>query len=800
MQISGFTVQPTCEIHLLLDPPEPMEVTLQAWGTIVPIMGIAQDGFSAAVATASVAGTKVIFAPVGLGSTIGRVKFTDHTENPKVTHEVLVRVSVHQKIDAFWIGNTRATVARDENNYVLTVYAKFSDGTIGDVTGHPYLTFSSPNTAKVAVDTRGRLKGEAKTTTPVQVSVAHANSQGTQTHTVPCEVSEPLATLRPKLKRIHGAGPFGERRNILFLPEGFTAGEEAEFDALAKKMVSSLFDTAEHSPFNLLKHRFNVWTAFEASPESGISIGPPVQADGTPVPQRRRDSSPCGGAYPLNKLVSLVGLPQGVVPASLEDAVAAWTAAGVAFDAARVDQQLFDAWSVQKPIGRVQARDSFFGLMLGGVLGARSSTTSPLPDNQWFVPEAPARGLEWAARRVPPELDGAKVFDRYLASLRHGSGPADPNFMVSDAWKPGAPDAELVCFLVREDLRGGVNFGRLAMTVGEAKRHTITVAGDVIHHAPSVTAVEVDVASVTGVLAHEAAHSFSLGDEYEGYDDPAHTMLAETDKDGRKRVQKYDNLTHHYNVKHASSDQLDVSMVKWDWHRVEKASTLKGAATMTPEGIQVELRPREGAAWEAARAAGRAVHLRHRELNTEIPSSPARTSVPLTITNIAGDVLTLAGTVGAGHYPAGSVLLLPRVKSGNVELRMMDQNVFAHLVSTAEPFGKKNGQCAVCSDRVSFPDPNIPGLTYPRFRYQLVGVYEGGGTYNCRVYRSVGVCRMRQSRPFIEVLGTYVNTPGLYDPGFEPTRNHEFGFVAKYLLVNRLDPEQLGLLDAEYPR
>ncbi len=810
MAISVFTVQPTCEIHLLLDPATPMQVTAQDWTTSAALWGVAAAGFDPAFVTASAAGNKVTFTPKAVGSTIGRVSVTDFGVNPPVKHEALVRVSVHQRIEAFWIGNTHATVAQGENNYVLTVYAKFIDGIIGDVTSHPYLDFASPSPAKLTVDALGRLTGVSPTIAEVAVSVTHANSQGTESHWVPCAVSPPLTMQRPKLKRIHGAGTYSERRNILLLAEGFTASQEAEFDQVAGKVVSNLFDTAEHSPFNLLKHRFNVWTVFEASAEDGVTIGPPVLANGTPVPQRPRPANPCGSTtYTLNKLVSLVGMPDDASPATLQAALAAWGAAlGADFEPARLDQELFDDWTAQKPVGRVQARDSFFGLQLGGILGSRSSSRSTLRPNQWFVPAVPARALSWGDRRVPADLNGAGIFDKYLASLRHTANAADPNFMASDAWKSGQPDQELAVFLVREDLSGGTNFGRLAFTLGGERGHSIKVVGDVVEHAPAVKLVDdgvqddrplVDIPNITGTLAHEAAHSFDLGDEYEGYDDPNHTLLAAGDAAGRQAVQAFDNLTHIHLVKDASN-KLDVSKIKWNWQRVEKASTLKAAATMASGSIRVELRKGEGAAWEPARAAGRAVYLRHRELNTEKPSSPARTSVALTITKIAGDVLTLAGSVGAGHYPAGSVLLLPKVTSGNVELRLIDQSVFSYLVGTREAFGKK-AQCATCNDRISYPDSAIPGLAYPRFRYQLVGVYEGGGTYNCGVYRSVGLCRMRKDRPRMKVDEFYFDAAlGLFDWDYDKARHHEFGFAAKYMLVNRLDPEQLGVLDAEYPR
>ena len=256
-------------------------------------------GFNAAIATAVKVGganPHILFTGVADGETIGKVRHLDTSVTPNVTFEFLVRVRVHQSLSSFWIGNNQITVHQNQSNYVMSVYASFSDGTRGDISGHPYVTFSS-NAAAATVDTVGRLTGVS--TGPATISV----TVGTTTQTIDARVVGPVATTnRPIVKRIHGSGVFSDRRNILLLAEGFSS--TTDFDKVTSEIKDRLMTTPSHSPYDALQASFNIWTAFEQqdhpSPEAGVTSRltcafrrqPPSKMCPLAIPYRRRPRIP----------------------------------------------------------------------------------------------------------------------------------------------------------------------------------------------------------------------------------------------------------------------------------------------------------------------------------------------------------------------------------------------------------------------------------------------------------------------------------------------------------------------------
>ncbi|MGE8340716.1 IgA Peptidase M64 [Flavobacterium sp. ACN2] len=78
-------------------------------------------------------------------------------------------------------------------------------------------------------------------------------------------------------------GPTKDKKNLLFLGDGFSAADRALFDRTINEIVIRFFRKA---PFNLrgVKEHFNIFKAFTPSPSSGISCAVPVDANGITVP------------------------------------------------------------------------------------------------------------------------------------------------------------------------------------------------------------------------------------------------------------------------------------------------------------------------------------------------------------------------------------------------------------------------------------------------------------------------------------------------------------------------------------
>ncbi|GAB4337828.1 MAG: hypothetical protein Kow0037_21210 [Calditrichia bacterium] len=73
-------------------------------------------------------------------------------------------------------------------------------------------------------------------------------------------------TCSPEVKEIHGSGEYADRADILFISEGYTEEQKADFWEDAQKMADKLLSI---EPYASLKSKLNIRAAFLPSPESG---------------------------------------------------------------------------------------------------------------------------------------------------------------------------------------------------------------------------------------------------------------------------------------------------------------------------------------------------------------------------------------------------------------------------------------------------------------------------------------------------------------------------------------------------
>lgn len=108
---------------------------------------------------------------------------------------------------------------------------------------------------------------------------------------------------------------------------------------------------------------------------------------------------------------------------------------------------------------------------------------------------------------------------------------------------------------------------------------------------------------------------------------------------------------------------------------------------------------------------------------------------------------------------------------------VVEKKVLDKLKSTNLPLNRDTDTSKINKEA---DDPiDITDFKPPCKSYKLVGIYEGGGTYTGMVYRPSGLCKMRKSS----------------DAG---TGDGEFCHVCKYLIVNRVDPGLLAILDGKH--
>jgi len=828
MAVESIDVYPTCDIHLLLDGPGGVPTVYQLevrdFATKTNISGSVRTTYSDAdPGIANVSSTGLI-TPAAVGETFCRIRHADPAP-PTFLSELVVRIRVHQRLESFWIGNNRVTLTAGRDNYVLSVYGVFDDGTIGDISSHPYLTFTSSNTGRVEVNNgndKGRLTGRAVTgNTPVAIRVSF---NGT-TQTVNAFVVPALIALRRILERIHGSGPVEDRSNILFLAEGFTADQKPLFKQIVTLLKDGLFTSALNEPYGVLKDRFNVWLAFEASPEDGVAPGEPVVTIRTGLlgttgePLVCRDESPLTpGNYSLRQLVVHVGLPDRYhpIPTTRDAAKAAWASieANSDFTSTKVEDGVLDAWLALREYFLLQRRDSFFGLINGYRYGDRFSlqvapNDPPQPVMHWYEGNGDPVLTLTDRRRLPRNWNPRLFLNDYLSALR----PVGNDDDISYVWKDG-----VIIFLVNSALDAGLTTDiGIVLSTRQKKQYTeLFFNGRTADHDVPEMQVLMSFPSLIGssleemvaVLAHEVGHTFGLGDEYEGYRFAAtgeHDVLKENDATSRQFIAARENLMHYYSIENTAGEpgQIDMDRVKWRlWHRILRCSVLsEDPVVLFGNRIRVRVKAAERAKWNLARSEDADVFLRTRNINPNIveqppghPPDPADRRFlegPLKVQDVQPDgTMVLTGT-SAHIFRAGDVLYQPEVENGQ-PLTMFHPNILLDLEQFGEPFAKKddatkaNKEAAYPPERLATSAPNFK----PRHAAFVVGVYEGGGAYNTRVYRPSGTCKMRHTtsvnvreKPLIiEPAGVVVG------PEREMKQFVPFCYVCRYALVNAVDP------------
>ena len=354
--------------------------------------------------------------------------------------------------------------------------------------------------------------------------------------------------------------------------------------------------------------------------------------------------------------------------------------------------------------------------------------------------------------------------------------------------------------------------------------------------------VGTNIDEITSVLSHELAHCFDLGDEYEG----DFTSLKKNDKQRINNVDEDLNLTHFWRIENPiDPDGISIDLVSWRfWHRIRYASILiKNAKKISSDtlGIKIEINEKDWYKWEEVREKCQDVYLRTRDINFDKKTKPIIRG-PFRIEKLSLDgTVRLKAVLGwnvSESFKSGSILYVPEKEDGKI-LSVIYPKVFDYLKKKDQPFWPCKEACFKLIDssfqRLSnegIPDTVLKSLKslqdkefptkdeflkavsaeikkqelaqyqesilkhakcvknypekIPKFKVQfekyVIGLYEGGGRYNCKIYRPSGICRMRKG-------------------GLDEKREYRpFCYVCKYSLVNTLDPTQFGKLYMEYPK
>ncbi|MBM2619317.1 hypothetical protein JIG36_27575 [Actinoplanes sp. LDG1-06] len=671
------------------------------------------------------------------------------------------RFHIHSSITRTWMTPSQLTVRQATRRSRFDLLAEFDDGSYGNLTAwcprdapaaadrtfvrangsnNPAIVWSAA-AGPVTVDAKTGLLTGTGNAGNVAVKAdrvgAPAAAAATGTALAAARWTTPI-TLTP----VDGLGFAGlaTRKNILFLPDGFTAAQRDDFEQLVRSVVKALGTRQRTRPFDLLRNELNYFMAWVPSREDGIS------------PAEWVERHHVAG---VNALATEV------------DTAVAPPVAGA-------------AWHIDVPLVPgvtnrflINERDTAFATLLGARPAAQRRTAMRVPN-------------------LHPDRFHEDDFDDFLKALRNRA-----NVAVGATWARGGADEDRIVVLCRSNRHGGAahfraGSGRLiVMNLDKADSHQIvdTLTGLGKDLRPDQTR-RVATTTVWTTAAHELSHSLFLRDEYGGGGPFPAGRLGDAAKS--PNVQPRSTLL--------SGVNLDANRVKWRWPRLRKAGVLTGPPTAMDGGrFRVPLQAGHATAF----AMGDVVRFRRRPLLTDPgPSDRFRvTEVPNAAQVIVRPVVPGANP---GGYPAGSALICPvRAPDPNPggmvfgdDLELMHASVRARINATRNPLNARGVDAAgnplppnrPCAGAVAFPTPatNFPLNTAPqppRYSSWIVGLYENGMLYDCDVYHPTGICLMGRL--------SFVDT-------VKRDRAYQFCPVCRYAVVDLLDPSQHGAIDADY--
>jgi hypothetical protein len=732
-----------------------------------------------------------------------------------------IRVQVHPAVKQVWltpptlvvpIGSTPPTASPLPR---FTVRAEFTDGIVGDVTLHHGVTWAPGRVDAVGglhvlgTDSAGDEIAIAATVPKVLGEVTSPPGLGAMT-TAPATMrvakawtfTPPVATLVVGGAVPSAAVPPEASPNVLFMSDGFTDAQRPVFDAYVDLIVDRLRRSRLTRPYDLLAGTINFWRVFLPSPVSGVSCRDEVSttsADGrtiaTPLPAGRRplDSDPWtrrhlayAVGYPVasnddgSKTVQeLRGRWKAALPVSWSnkagDTNVATSWSGKVADPTIVSDAVIAEWQALAQRSVIDEIDGGFSSVSMGVPPAASLNAEAL--------------LE-----VHPERGGRDALNDFFFALQADDGTTlQDGRGIGHLWRrpedPAFAFDNTKLIVVVSSYPGGRPLNTSRTIVLSSNRQTDAL---LVTAVPGRNSFTLSLLLTPGlspevphVVAHELAHSFGLGDEYQEFEG-RHPQLLDSDLD------RFGNLQFE-SVIRAGNGRLQTGLIKWNWHRIRKAVVVTGPITAEAGGtrFRVPVRPIDSLAFEP----GERVLLRQRKPRETLGSQPL-------IALSASQEAEVVGPPGAGSlllkaasgsslaflhlapFTPGSLVYQPTEAPASAKsptypyAEMIAKNVRDYMDSSDRPLTAV--PCKFNDD--SIVAPILPGVTLRSDFCRLctpviVGLYSGGARFSCGVFHPSGHCVMASG-------------VGAEFKSFCP--------VCRYLLVDFISPQFHGAIDDDY--
>ena len=689
----------------------------------------------------------------------------------------LLRVSTHADVLELINGQNSRTLFAGRADRTISMFARVPAVSgepalpqVVDITGHSCLKYASANEAIATVTDDGRIWALSPGTTQVVVWLKDLSSRGVVT--VDIHVRPPLS--EHSQARFEDLTPQTIRtsRRLFFLAEGFKDGNR--FFDMARVAAYHLMHDGENKPFKYLRDHFHCVGIFIPSQDQGVTFAARIVPDAAAPP-----SIPTWKSW----------------QPTATDPLPPWDGA----------------------IAR--ERDSIHGLCWGRrpsqhfAPRLRSGTVTEsffFKGDDARTPEPDERCLDRYSYGPDAAMDPRIARRSYIDSIVAMSG-----FSL-------APDDRVV-FLIDDSFYGGVYQTRVVPGLGNPPSEPASVSVavswgqesgllDVFAPNPLCDREIHDrsrsVSELAARVAHEIAHTYQLADEYESLvrrrtyplqgggaigselwevNYNIHTDISINATFDPANPQLYVPLRTDTSATPpiSATGAVDAEKIRWDFHRIKQISNVVSIVRVAGSQFfdyRIVLGAGEARRWLATDE----IFVRPR-LSVTIPNSlPEVTPISGVIFDVdVPNNAVVARLSREWNAPASSPRLLmytPVRSSDDTPARLIDRHVRDHLGQHG-PFPRAVACTSTppVANGVDVP-PSIANYRRPAIASTTIGLYEGGATESCDIYRPTGMCRLRRS---ISVSSARSIVP--------------FCFVCAFVMVDIIDPLVHEMLEKDYP-
>jgi len=762
---------------------------------------------------------------------------------PEVFKAAVLRVHVHQSVVRIWptpeqLSVRRSTLAEeDKTPYRFTVRAEFDDGVVADITGSDRYA-PLPADAECFENLSVKIPaGLAAGAPPREFTFRTVPDWGSVDGKGKIAVLPPWSdpnTQVPGAELISGHprvldGTLAVEGvpNLVFIGTGYTASDQRAFEQMTNTLVERLRTDPQLRPYPYVAGAMNFWRIPIVAPQAGVNVRMevyPFEKDGQlfALPMQNPERPPETGKWKLRHLLYVAGLPMPsdkIGQVTFDKLRERWAltirASFVPLlnDHGVVTDMLVDAW--QRCAGRtfIDEVDNFPAVSVGNIPDVGN------PDDMGMFDYDNRRGgdldLDTGATEIGQSRERRAFFERVAAKPKSGSTLelADAPKEVGRLW---AEMRDSFRFDHREFViemcnlpTGHVRIGRgrwsgitgliirptlrvptgVALVTNETTLPGVAVVKDPVRNAltqkfPPLDGMEL-LEQAWQTVAHEIGHAFGLGDEY--------SLTGATLSEDNPFVNlRASNLMAARDVLKPDGATVDVDKIKWNWHRIRAASLITGP--INPRGGEVYEIPVALKSGFRFKKDDR-VLLRQRARLKAFPID-LTTSGECKVDSVSAD-----GSMVVISRPGGGTLDLPTVfLPGSILFapvpappELVPHRTYLTLVSPlterimAAIGGTLSGKtCNFTDEKVYGARIQVPVLPTAQMSDfgpmsalpRIVGVYYGGAEFACGVVHPAGSCQMRN--------------------GFNAFTH--FCHVCQYALVDRIDPEQHGLVDRDHER